>query len=260
MGHNDGTQSHLEPMPKHPRILKRDGRYYYRKRIPADLVQAGCYGKAKEIKRALGTGNLATANTLADTLTAIVSTEFEAKRRELNKAGKNARACTSKQKKRLADISEMERNDFILRMFINRERMEAGKRQHISDPDQREEMLYTAKIDMAGVDSDLDDPQCNWFGKVREALESAGISTEGADNALVRDLAAKLQRAEVEATYRTMQALYGHPHESRDPFFNNTHADSPLPAVPRDPHRLRRRPKTLHGNRRVLGHSPVRGP
>ena len=29
MGHNDGTQSPLDPMPKHQNILKRDGRYYY---------------------------------------------------------------------------------------------------------------------------------------------------------------------------------------------------------------------------------------
>ncbi len=30
MGHNDGTQSPSNPMPKHPHILKRDGNYYYR--------------------------------------------------------------------------------------------------------------------------------------------------------------------------------------------------------------------------------------
>ena len=32
MGHNDGTQAPSDPMPKHPHILKRDNRYYYRKR------------------------------------------------------------------------------------------------------------------------------------------------------------------------------------------------------------------------------------
>jgi len=234
MGHNDGTQSPLEPMPKHPHILKRDGRYYYRKRIPSDLVQAGCYGEKKDIKHALGTSDLAKANSLAKTVALKVDTDFEAKRCEL-KAGNSAHSCKNtipcipKQKRRLAELSEIERNDFILRMFINKERMEAGKRRHISDPDEREEMLYTAKIDMGGVAGDLDDPQSNWFGTVRKALESAGISTDGADNALVRELAEKLQRAEVEATFRTMQALNGHPHKSRDPFFSNIHADSPLP-------------------------------
>jgi len=78
MGHNDGTQSPSHPMPKHPHILKREGQYYHRKRIPADPVRAGCYGKAKEIKPSLKTGDLATANRLARTVALQVDADFEA--------------------------------------------------------------------------------------------------------------------------------------------------------------------------------------
>jgi hypothetical protein len=29
LGHNDGTQTPIEPMPKHPHVFRRDGRCYY---------------------------------------------------------------------------------------------------------------------------------------------------------------------------------------------------------------------------------------
>lgn len=127
MGHNDGIQSPSNPMPKHPHILKRDGRYYYQKRIPADLVRAGCYGKAAIIKQSLKTGDLTTASRLAMSVALEVDSDFDAKRREIGLASrfaKSAKSGESPAMRRLADISDIERRDFVIRQFIASEKLE----------------------------------------------------------------------------------------------------------------------------------------
>jgi hypothetical protein len=109
-------------MPKHPHILKRDGRYYYRKRIPADLVGTPYYGQKKEIRKTLKTGNLATANRLAMTVAFELDLEFDAKRREIGLASSFAKSANpggdAPAMRRLSDISDIERRNFVLRAFI----------------------------------------------------------------------------------------------------------------------------------------------
>ena len=228
MGHKDGTQPPSNPMPKHPHILNRDGRYYYRKRIPLDLVRTGCYGKKKEIKRTLKTSDLSTANSRAITMALQIDEEFRAKRHEFIKPRKNARPCKS-EKRRFSEIPEIERSNFIMRYFIAME-LRASELRLESDPDIRDELLYTVKQDLAVYDGDLTDPQCNWIIQLRKALEADGISTEDADAVPLSDLARKMQRATVEATARTEHALRGEPFETFDPLFAGVHADSPLPS------------------------------
>lgn len=131
MGHKDGTQSPSNPVPKHPHILKRDGRYYYRRRIPADLVAAQCYGKAKEKKRALNTGDLATANSLAKTVALELDCEFEAKRREIGLVSlfaKSANSSASSNVRKLSALSDLERRNLVLRYFISNEKRETAGR------------------------------------------------------------------------------------------------------------------------------------
>jgi integrase len=216
-------------MPKHPNVQRRDGRYYYRRRIPSDLVQAGCYGKAKDIKRALKTSDIATANRLAITVALQIDEDFQNKRRELGKPRKFARTCKPDEKRRFSEISEIERTDFVMRFFISKERAAAEMRQE-SDPDIRKELLSNVRDDLAGIDGELTNPSCNWLVEIRKALEADGISTEDADNASLRDLAVKMQRAAVEAAARTESVLSGKPFESFDPLFKNFHADSPMPS------------------------------
>ena len=66
----DGIQTPSNQVPRHPSILNLKGRFYFQKRIPRDLVKSECYGKAEIIKRALKTGDLATARHRAVTLRA----------------------------------------------------------------------------------------------------------------------------------------------------------------------------------------------
>ncbi len=230
MGHNDGTQSPSDPMSKHPHILKRDGRYYYRKRIPLDLVRAGCYGKAKDIKRALGTSDLAKAQSLAITVALQVDEEFQSKRRELRVPQKNARSCKSDGKRRFLEISELERKDFVMRFFISKEPAAMETRRE-NDPETRKELLWNIRDDLAEIDGELTNQNCNWLVEIRKALEADGISTEDADNASLRNLAVKMQRAAVEAAMRTESALIGERFASFDPLFSGVHADTPALAM-----------------------------
>ena len=116
-----------------------------------------------------------------------------------------------------------------MRHFITQERNATESRRE-TDPDIRDELLYTLKQDLAVYDGDLTDPQCNWIIQLRKALEADGISTEDADAVPLRDLAIKMQRATVEATARTESSLRGESHETFDPLFAGVHADSPLPS------------------------------
>ena len=224
-------------MPKHPHILKRDGRYYYRRRIPADLVQAGCYGKAKDIKRSLKTGDLATANRLAMTEAVRLDTEFDAKRRELRQAAPFAKFAIaansgdSPATRKLSDLSEIERRDFIIRAFIAHEKQETGCRSWDSDPVTRDSKLEAAREDLAALEGSPAFQETDWLAMTRKAMEAEGISTDGAEDATVRAIADLLKRAVVESTFRTERAIVGSPFETRDAYFDAFHADSPLPAA-----------------------------
>ena len=108
-------------MPRHPNILNREGRYYFQKRIPRDLVRAECYGTTEIIKRSLKTSDLAEAKRLAISVAMDVDLDFDAKRREIGLASPFAKSANSGEapaKRRLSDISDIERRDFIIREFI----------------------------------------------------------------------------------------------------------------------------------------------
>lgn len=228
MGHNDGTQSPSNPMPKHPHILKRDGRFYYRRRIPSDLVQAGCYGKAKDIKRSLKTGDLAMASRLAKTMALQVDSEFDAKRREFQMGSPSSKAggiVTTKRK--LSDLSDIERDDFILRAFIASEKQ--ASRMRAWDDDNRQRNQEIARDDLAAIEGSKHFREPDWIEKLRALLDSEGLFYEGVDDATLHPLADMLRRATVENAWRTERAISGSPYDSRDPYFDSLHADSPMP-------------------------------
>jgi hypothetical protein len=233
MVHDGGAQSSSNPMPKHPHILKRDGRYYYRKRIPSDLVGAGCYGRGKEIKRSLKTSDLKTANRLAMTVALEVDLDFEVKRRELKQSAPGfAQSANggSPAKRILASLSEIELRDFTLRAFITLEKQENERRSWESDPATREEKLDDARVDLEALEGSPHYQEIDWMAKTRKAMEAEGISTDGVEDAKIRPLADMLRRAVVESAFRTEKAVAGSPYEARDSFFDGLHANSPIPA------------------------------
>ena len=234
MGHNDGTQSPSNPMPKHPHILKRDGRYYYyQKRVPSDLVRAGCYGKAEIIKRSLKTGDLATANRLAMTLALEIDLEFDAKRREMtlpSAFAKSANSGASPALRRLSNLSDLERRDLIIRAFIANEKLESTVRSFESDSVTRETKLEVAREDMAALGGSGPYADIDWLSAAQKALEADGISIHSTfDGASLQSIADMLRRATLENAWRTERAISGSPYDSRDTYFDSFHSDSPMP-------------------------------
>ncbi len=230
----DGIQPPSNPVPRHSNILILKGRCYFQKRIPMDLVRAKCYGKATIIKRALGTGNLAEARHLAVSVAMDVDCEFAAKRREIGLPSPFAKSANrdAPALRRLSDISDIERRDFIIRAFIAKEKRESAVRSFESDPISREMKLEGAREDLAAIGGSGPYAQTDWLSMARKALEDDGISIDGTlDAASLQSIADMLRRATVENARRTERAISGSFVDARDSYFDSLHADSPLPTA-----------------------------
>ena len=66
VGHKGGTQPPLSPVPKTSLTFRRGNVFYFRRRIPTDLVRAKAYGDLGEIKESLRTSDEREAERLAD--------------------------------------------------------------------------------------------------------------------------------------------------------------------------------------------------
>lgn len=222
-------------MPKPPFIFKRGDTYYYRKRIPTELVRAGCYGDAKDIKRTLGTGDRAKAKSLAMTVALEIDNDFAAKRRECNLAPAGIANCANSTgtKRKLADLSDLERRDFVLRLFIANERREteSGCRLWEANSLVRERKLEGAREDLGAVSGSPHFQEPDWLQITRNALEDEGIAIDGPEDMRLQNLAQALRNACIETAWRTERAIGGHPHESRDEYFKGIRAESPVPLL-----------------------------
>ncbi|MEO5715479.1 MAG: site-specific integrase [Luteolibacter sp.] len=228
VGHKGGTQPPLNPVPSIPYTFRRDGRYYVRKRIPSDLIRLKCYGDAKEVKRSLETADPSTARRLALTQALQIDEEFSAKRRECQQAG--IETCVKKSaERRLVDLTQAERTDFVVRFFITQEKQ--AKIRTSTDEEARAAVLKIVGEDLQMLEVDSPDPARFSVKSLETRLLKEGISIEDADDQTLRDINEKLHRALTERAWRTVRALTGHPHESRDPFFKDYHADTPFPVA-----------------------------
>ncbi|MEM1059861.1 MAG: DUF6538 domain-containing protein [Verrucomicrobiota bacterium] len=159
MGHNTGTQRDSATVPKRQHLYRRNGTYYFRLRIPQDLLQAKAYGSKEEIKFSLGTKERHEAERLASTQLVKYEEEFADKRieleeRELRHSRRNGKVATvakSEAKFRpLSGLSKVEQDDLIMRIFI---RLEKGSAKTRAIPpiekDRVEEALENVGVDRA---------------------------------------------------------------------------------------------------------------
>ena len=222
-------------MPKTSHILNRGGRFYFRIRIPTDLARAGCYGKKKEFKQALGTSDPTKARSLALTKAVEIDEEFQQKRRELNRSQEFASSCVSNRCK-FADLSEQERNDLVLRIFIKREK-DAQETKRILDKNEREEVIANVIDDLgaaqnaAECDLPFTAPSYDSRGYLKGELEKRGIMVEDTLSPEFKDMAERLRRADVESLERTLSALEGEQFKEFDPLFKGYHSGSDKPEI-----------------------------
>jgi len=236
MGHNRETQAHSDDVPN---TIRRNGTYYYNRRIPSDLVEVAAFGLKKGgkpqdfIKHSLRTKDPREARRRVSTEDAKAEQDFEEKRQSLAAEGRKGfdrtKNSEKESKRRLASLSGPERRDLILALFVTMERQaRASKHRELAEraPD-RNEAIKTSSADLAVFEGSTraHRPE-DWDRELGAFLKERGIeidSTESESFVEMRDL---LKRAYIENEWRTLRALQGDTQEERDSFFRGWGAES----------------------------------
>jgi len=228
-------------LPKRQHLLRRNGTYYLRLRIPQDLLKAKAYGNKKEIKHSLGTKERTKAERLAATRLVEWEEDFAEKRQTLadrrNRAscrrsrGEIATVATNKAELRLlSDLSKLEQQDLIVRIFV---RLEKDSREiRAIPPKEKDEVDEALKEVSYNRDAYMEAlPQhlpINWADDLEGELLNRGIEIDPEGRPIAEEMAKCLQRAHIENAWRTEQVLQGNHHRRLDPLFESWHADSEL--------------------------------
>ncbi|HSF93364.1 MAG TPA: hypothetical protein VLA51_14350, partial [Paracoccaceae bacterium] len=148
---------------------------------------------------------------------------------------KSANPDVPPSRRRLSDLSDIERSDFIIRQFIASEKQEALYRSYESEPVCRNERLNIAREDLAAIEGSPHYQQYDWLSVARQALERDGISIDPTrDAATLRSIADMLRRGAIVSARRTERAINGTPFGLIDPSFDTFHQDSPLPQATKE--------------------------
>ena len=131
--------------------------FWFRRRIPQELVRAGVYGKAKDFRESLHTSDPSIAEELAHHRAVELLSEWDQKRRELNLAtngGFERRSNQGMQLRLLSSLSGLEKRAFIHRLFLGLERK--ALRDGVRDPDaldddERSSVILNLKEHLAGL-------------------------------------------------------------------------------------------------------------
>lgn len=241
MGHKNETQTHSEDVPN---TIRRNGTYYYRRRIPSDLVAAHAFGETKTgkprkfLKYSLKTKDPRTARRMVAQADLRAEEQFEEKRQEIEASQPaefiRRRNRVGHRTVPLASLSEVERQDLIFREFITLQRQSqeqarrAGESEHIT----RSEWLEEAKNDLSALsgDSKKFEP-IDWDSRLSAFLEAEGIGVGDADQEAFSGLRALLKQAHVEDAWRMVQTLQGKTQSENDPAFRGIGAHTPIPEM-----------------------------
>ena len=239
MGHNRETQTHSDDVPN---TIRRNGTYYYNRRIPSDLVEVAAFGLKKGgkpqdfIKYSLRTKDPRKARRRVSTEDAKAEQDFEEKRQELAAEGRKGfdRTTNSEKepKRRLASLSGPERRDLILELFVTMERQaRASKHRELAEtaPD-RNEAIKTSSADLAVFEGSTraHRPE-DWDRELGAFLKERGIEIDSIESESFVEMRDLLKRAYIENEWRTLHALQGDTQEERDSFFRGWGAESQNP-------------------------------
>lgn len=239
MGHKHETQTHSNDVPN---TLRRNGTYYYRRRIPSDLVAVEAFGKTQAgkpvefLKYSLKTKNPREARRRVAIEDFKAEELFEAKRQELKLTfAANSKLGEGVKRMPLALLSDVERRDLVFRHFIHLERKSRDyfKGYWELGAAERQEVLMTANTDydhLCGL-AGHEHPQVNWDAELKRLLERMEVDAGEAQGEAFKMLRELLQRAEVENVWRFRQALLGEPQSEHDPAFRGIGSETPLPAI-----------------------------
>lgn len=237
--HKAVPQTPPNSVPRTNLIYTRGTKFYFRRRIPTDLVNAKAYGAVIEIRESLGTSDKREAERLAHFRALELLDEWERKRRELRAkadSGFDRRSNGVATKRPLSSLTPLERRAFIYEMFIRLEKsaLESGLRDPDSLPDHIvTDLLENTKTDLAVMMGSSSYAPLDWDEKLALALEEKEIEVNGEAEAILPELRQLMTRAYVESAERTRRTLGGEWQPRVDTFFRDLDIGSQAPEQPK---------------------------
>lgn len=236
--HKRVTQMPSNSVPRTNLIYTRGGIFYFRRRIPTDLIKANAYGGTLEIRESLGTSDKRKAESLAHLKALELLEEWEQKRRELRGKGVHGfdrRSNSPTATRQLSTLTPLERRAFIHGLFIRLEKcaLEGGTRDPASlQEDVKGDLIENTKIDLAVMLGSSSYAPLDWSEELAKALEEQGIEIDKKAEAVLPELRELYARAYVECAKRTLRTLNGEWLPREDPLFAKLGVESQAPAIP----------------------------
>ena len=237
MRHKCVTQMLPNSVPRTNLIYTRGGVFYFRRRIPTDLVRANAYGGALEIRESLKTSDKRKAESLAHLKALELLDEWEIKRKELRGKGVNGFDHRSKfppAMRPLSSLTPLERRAFIHRFFIRLEKsaLKWGTRDPASlRDDVKGDLIENTKTDLAVMMGNSQYAPLDWGKDLAEALEEQGIEIDRKADAVLQEMRQLIARAHVESAKRTLRTLEGEWMPREDPLFADLVIGSEAPEL-----------------------------
>jgi len=234
--HKTVPQKPPTSVPRTNLLYTRGTKYYFRRRIPTDLVNAKAYGDVIEIRESLGTSDRREAERLAHFRALELLDEWARKRNELRVKGVRGFVRRSNEGvlRPLSSLTPLERRAFIHDLFIRLENaaLEGGVRDPASLEDRVvTDLIETTKTDLAVMTSNSHFAPIDWDKRLAKALEEQDIEIDKKAATALPEMRQLIARAYVESAERTLRSLRGDWQASDDPYFKDLGIGSQAPEL-----------------------------
>jgi hypothetical protein len=234
MAHKGDTQADSDATPKLPNSYQRNGIYYFKRRYPKDIRDAGL------IEEEFDTGSLHTrdpkeARIQVDRRNALFSFKVERLRAELEGRDLNGR---SKSKREFSAVSGAEQKALILRWFVEQEEAKCASREQFREKDEGEQetILDIALEDLAAYQGSTGIRPFNWANATQQFFQERGILRSAGK---IADTVVQLfRRAKTENQWRTVAAYEGNRSTWNDEVFRKLSAHSEMPDAEKAGHTI----------------------
>jgi len=158
VGHNRETQTDSDDVPN---TIKRNGVYYFKRRIPADIVKAKIYGQQKEVKESLKTKDRREASLAASRVNAVYEEQWDKDRKALKRPQSASdlrivRRTKLQSMRQLSSFSPRERKGLIIAHFINLERQALTEKETLKatgDPEELRQAVENLMLTLIDFDT-----------------------------------------------------------------------------------------------------------
>jgi uncharacterized protein YerC len=237
--HKPVPQTPPTSVPRTNLTYTRGATFWFRRRIPTDLVRAKAYGEVIEIRESLGTSDKREAERLAHYRALELLDEWERKRKELRAQGasgfvrrSNGVAAT----RPLSSLTPLERRAFIHGIFIRLEK--AALNGGLRDPDAlqdsvKAEWIENTKVDLAVMRGHSNYAPLDWDEKLAKALEAQEIKVDKKAEPVLPELRNLFTRAHVESANRTLDSLICKLQPREESYFRDLGIGSEVQELPK---------------------------